>query len=241
MYTSDEGVSPDEPGESTGAGGWSVTDSLFSGDTTRVVSLQADFKKVGPFTIRFSMRPLVDISAATVATLQAVAAIDFCVQGGTTRRLISITDGTSISGVAETVNVRCSDISKAEGGAIDIGKEYEISVLVGPGTRAASGTPPVLQQENIVFVVLAGANLNVPVPPGAGIKSLLVTVASIDGSVIPDNKARVTQTTPHATAIAMYDPRSYDWCPLASGARTVNLANLSAVSQLYAIFWGIDG
>ncbi len=221
--------------------GWSRVGELVSGNTDKSVSVQQDFDEAGPYTCNFSLVPVDDISAADVATLSAEAIIEWGVGGNTITRRISVTNGASISGNAKAVRVVIVDTSEAEGGATVLGKTYQVSVSIARGTRPSTDQPPILQEQNIVFVVAGGTNQDVAIPQGAGVKSVWVAVAGLAGAAIADQGARVTQTTAANTAISMYDPRAITWAPLAPGATKINLANLTLVNQVYAVYWGIDG
>ncbi len=226
------------------SGGWSRVIHMVSEKNTAAQSLQRVFSKAEVYTVTFSLNFIDDVNQViapnrTVAPIFCEALIEFTVAGNTYSRLISVEDGMSISGVANSIRVRLTDVTKDLSTANIGGLRYSVSVQFAPGVRADSLVPPFLQTDNAALLIAGGGHLDIQIPTG-GLKSLLALVASANGSVIPDQGAQVFQRSSFGTIVA-YDPRSITWCPLSPGAISVRLQNFTAVNQLWSVFWGSDG
>ncbi len=228
------------------AGGWSRVVRLVSGVYKVAGSLQQVFPKAESYTVTFTLNVIDDINQHhgfpphSVPPITAEAIVEFTVAGNTYVRLLSVTDGMSISGVCNSFRVRLKDTTVAVGNADILGLRYDVSVQVAPGTRADSKSPPYLQRGEKQIVVAANSGHGLTIPDNAGIKTMLAMVVAINGSVIPDGGARVTQSAA-AVDIAAYDPRSFAWAPIAPGAAFVELQNFTGTDQFWQVFWGIDG
>jgi hypothetical protein len=223
---------------------------MISGDRNAKVSLAANFKHTGNFTAQFFLVPKPGAAPQPpppdppnfFAPIQAEASIVWSIEGNSIKRLISVSNGSSITGVAQGVRIVVSDVTTTPSSPpILLGQSYFVGITVAPGVRGSDSIPPVLVRQSIVFVVLAASNIDIPLPLEAGAKSVLVTVADLAGTAIPDQGARVAQSDSSSSALAMYDPRAFGFCPLVPGTVKINVANLTASTQVYTVIFGIDG
>ena len=222
--------------------GWSVALPLTCLNPTAFASLQADFDEPDLYTVQFG---LFDIDGQPNPVIPRViyteAIIEWSVAGNTVTRRITVSDGMSISGVGEGVRVRAID------GTIDIsmiGVRYGVTITVAKGQRA-SQTPPSLSAYGPQgsFNVTAGNSFNTPIPRGAGINSVQVSVANtFTGAVIPDQGCIVSQSaTNGGNQLKACDARQFEWIPIAAGATDVTILNNTAVQFVVTLYWGIDG
>lgn len=232
---------------------WSAGGQMITGNQDKKVALQQPFPEPGPYTITFTLDPLqADLNQAGI---RAQAEITWSIDGNSVKRVINVGDGTSISGVAEAVNVIVTDVTVLHGVAsAQAGYTYFVSVMVAPGTRAFNSVPPTLSpfpfqsfsQIGTQLTVAPGGNTAViPVPRGVGVTSMHVDVVSSfpEGDVVPDGTPVVAQYQfSSGGPIRFYDPRAIDWCPIQPGTTGVVLFNKSATDQLtFSLVWGIDG
>lgn len=182
------------------------------------------------------------------------AEIIWSLGGNTTRRVVSVFNGMSISGTAEHVNVRVSD----ETDLLNITQQqkYDVVIMVAKGLRAPTGQPATYTQ-NITQVggggsrfgsaILGpGQHLDIPVPRNSGVVSAYVTVESIGTlSVITELDMVVEQYTINGVQLRGYDPRLLGWVPISPQCDVIQLQNRfgagSGKNLLFALTYGIDG
>jgi hypothetical protein len=227
--------------------GWSVARNMVTGDKALIASLQADFKqKPGIYTAQFTISTI-DKTAPPIppgkffAPIQAIAEIDWAVEGNTITRKISVANGASISGPGQAVRITIKDVSYISDSDFVLGQKYFVAATLTPGLRATA-FPPILTIENKATTILPGGTASFPVPDNAGVTSVLVTVISSVGLAIPEQGVQVTQDGNFFTATAQYDPRAYEFVPLIPGTAKISVNNLTAANDM-AVFvvWGIDG
>jgi len=231
--------------------GWSVGRILKSGDKSAVASLQADFnQRPGIYTAQFSITPIDPFIppppiVGYYAPIQAEAEIDWAVEGNTIVRKVSVANGMSISGPGQAVRIVIKDVTVGGGASLTLGQRYFTSVNVTPGLRAADSIPPIYVPEVNVSIVAPGTTLVVPVPQNIGVKSLMVTVASLTGVPLPEQTVQVYQLGPSPTIqpLAVYDPRAYQFAPVIPGCNNIMLqtALIAPDSAYFGLVWGIDG
>ena len=124
------------------AGGWSRVAKLISGTNTAATgSLQQAFDKAEAYTCTFTLKVDDDLNQVSgfpphsVAPIQAEATIEFTVAGNTYTRVLSVTDGMSVTGVCNAIRVRVVDTTTPVGLADIVGLQYHISIQVAPGIR----------------------------------------------------------------------------------------------------------
>ena len=76
--------------------------------------------------------------------MRCIAILQFALEGVTVRRVIDVGSGTSISQVAQGINVFLQDLTWTVGGPA--GALYSVSAVISKGTRPATTLPPVLWQ-----------------------------------------------------------------------------------------------
>lgn len=232
--------------------GWSAADKMFTGNADRTVNLQATFSEPGPYTVQFGMGiiPGQNVLVANVA-FKARATIIWTVEGNEISRIVDIGNGVSVSGTGQAVRVVVRDFTDTL--PADVGFEYVVSVQVAKGTRPDTGQPPTLSAfdridpVNLVIkqsLPPLSISAPIPIPDGAGIISVMVTIASSgasEGMSIPEQAVVVRQST-GGIVLKSYDPRSGLFIPITPGVQELTVSNLSAtLDMVFNVTFGIDG
>jgi hypothetical protein len=126
-----------------GPDGWSSNGILIALNYTKTVNLQAQFDKGGPgdYTAEFSISPP-PFTRGAGNPVQAEALITWAIEGNFVTRRISISNGATISGVAQAVRIQIMDVSNPA--VATAGQQYGVSVQVTKGIRATTMQPPTL-------------------------------------------------------------------------------------------------
>lgn len=220
-------------------GGWSASGILQMNNPNRAVPLQAQFPNIENYTVQFNVVP--PTTAASVSA-SSQAEVVWSIEGNPVRRLISVVDGTAITGMAEAVSVRLFDASAVLGTLT-----YQASITVARGRRGTSKQPPYLFPTPAASAIVAPGALSplIPIPDDSGVISIFTNVTNPDVAVagIPLEQTFVAQVNGAGGTIMAYEPRNFDWVPLAPGAKFLVFGN-RATSPVNATFWatfGIDG
>lgn len=212
---------------------------LMVGNPNAFVYLQRKLP-IDNYTIQFNIAPPIDVT--TSARAAARARIEWSVLGNSVVRLVSVSDGTSITGTAEAVSVKLFDATTP--GFVFAVPEYAGSIQVARGTRGANKQPPYLALEPRIVVAGNQGTLNIPADVGANsvfvVANVVATVAV--GTVIPPAAITVVQQGGVGVA-TVWDPRDHDWVPLDPGAlRLLFNVNASVPSSVrFTTYLGIDG
>lgn len=206
------------------------------------ITLQANFgDDVGMHTVQLWIdRPPFDLNFPAFV-VEAEALVTWSVAGNQISRRVTVGNGVSISGSAEAVHVSVFDKSvSAPGPPTDI--EYDVTILVVKGQRAANVVPPTLYAGS--FALAPGATTNIAIPQDAGVTSVHVSAgdALFGGATYADGKCEVRQTRDIYTE-KVYDCRDVDWEPVAPMATGIAITNRAGVgtSMRFSVTFGIDG
>lgn len=178
------------------------------------------------------------------------ARITWSTSGNRATRIISVCNGATISGLAETVQVEIYPRVILAGSTWPgPGQSLPVSIQVAPGVRPNSNQPPTWQSDSIEVPAAAPGYINVVVPPSAGVISALVKVWSLAG-VFPLADAEValygSQVGPAFIPVRSWNPaQEDDWVPIFGSCDFLRLYNhdtLTAGNSLYySVIWGIEG
>jgi len=226
----------------------SATGTLVSRGTN-VVQVQDDFDgSAQNYTVQFWLGQRVAIGGGAVGVFTPVGEILWSVGGNAQRRLVSIFDGTAITGVAEHFTVRATD--RTDPADTSNQTQYDITITAARGVRGSTALPPTYQTyiTNAGITRLGSFNLgpgvtfDVPIPQDVGINSVMVTAASV-GVVLTDVDFVFTQMyAVPALALKRYNPTIYGFVPISSQADVLRFVNLTAATTIeFSVAWGIDG
>lgn len=225
-------------GELEAGWGWGQSGELIAGNDSKRVTLQFPLKRAGEATVQLGC----DIRNAEFAAVRfaAIAEILWSTNGNTVRRVVSLKDGMSVTGVGEHVKVIVTDASRSDD-IIPNNLQWAASIMVAPGSRSATQQPPYLEEQT-PFDVAAGATAEVPIPENSGVISAFVTAAAPIGVALADNNVLVDQMF-LAQVVKSYDPRNYGWVPITPYADRLILRAAAAVggNVRFGVVWGIDG
>lgn len=249
----DDALSPVKNGKT----GWSVGGNLTARQpTVATVQMQADFERdlggdgAGTYTVQFAIGSL---PAAANVKAQAQAFITWSVNGQSVQRRVSVANGTSVTGVGESVKVVIVDTTNQVNPPwvlpLKFTAQYRVSALVVKGTRPSVQQPPVLLPEDTVqfaggpgweqgqaFLNGGGDFIDAPVTPDMGVISVFVT-----GAKTAVGATQVLVLGENSTVLKVYDPVVYPgWVPI-PGAAVVRITNVTAIAQVVSIALGIDG
>jgi len=138
------------------SGGWSKSGNMTTGNIQQAVGMQVEFPHADEYLVQFG------IQDGLAAFPNAVADIDWSVEGNTVHRTISVSNGAAIAGCGQACKVRIRDAS-----IINTGVGYAASVQISRGNRASLEEPATL-----VPVVPAGATASGGLNPTIGIISV---------------------------------------------------------------------
>ncbi len=231
------------------SGGWSATGTMRNNGISAASHLQANFlPEVGRhdpsknYTVQFTVGPTKNPVTKQIISVgvNAIAEIKWSVEGNDVRRLVSVANGVSLTGVGEAVRVAVFDRSI---GGLVIPADYDVSITVAPGSRPSLNKPVTLASLNgtsFGYSLLAGTSQVIAIPQDAGIISTYVTVA--DTTAVKAPIANQAAQVAVGGSDQLYDPRDFTWVPIVPGALNMTLFNNSAAqSMLFNVTFGIDG
>jgi hypothetical protein len=240
----------------------SATGSLLSKAGLRV-QMQDDFDgKAQNFTVQFFVNNRVGYIAPSVppnpiipppiaiGNITPVGEILWTIGGNTQRRLVSIYDGSSITGVAEHFAINATDDTDLSDTTNQT--QYDVTITAAGGVRGSTALPPIYQTyiDNNGTILFGRVSLNpltnieVLIPQNAGVSSVMVTVSSV-GNIITDDEVFFSQASTTAGALKIYNPMDYEFVPISPQADRLFIENLTPVSGghiiEFSVTWGIDG
>lgn len=224
----------------------SATGQLIS-KSNSVLQLQDDFDgEAENFTAQFFISELAAVGGGAVGNITPRAEILWSIGGNTQRRLVSVYNGTAVTGVAEHFNIRVIDDTILTD--ISNQTQYNMSVTVARGVRGSTALPPIYQTyiSNPIltafgmFILIPGATFVLPIPENAGITSVMVTASQV-GVLLNGTEFTFSQATPFA-ALKRYNPMDYGFVPLSSQTTRLLFQNLTPATSIeFSVTWGIDG
>lgn len=215
---------------------WAKTGTLAVGaGEAKPVSMQATFDDIGAHTLQFIIQP----GTKGLDTAKPQAIITWSVSGNQIVRKIDVANGTSISGIGEAVQVRITDVSSGA----DPTNEYQVTVVVGSGTRATTATPPTLSPEESQRTINAGASAVFVIPENCGAKQFMVLCSSF---MQPPPQATETvfavqRNSATDVSTTQVNPSSKEWIPLNPNVVDIQVFNNTAVPIFCFVVYGIDG
>lgn len=217
--------------------GWQQSGTLTTGNDQKSVSMQANFPESGYYTVQFAVVPPVGI-AGGLNSFEAIAVIDWRVEGASVRRKVSVGNGVSISAPAQGVGVTVNDDTVTA----TAGNDYTVQIQVARGSRPNPGYP-VTFVDNFLESLGPGASFVYDVPQNAGVTSVQIA-AGLTTLQVPGVQGVVIEIKNSiGTLLKFYDLATYpDFVPLPPSAATVTVTSLLAAGT-YGIqaTWGIDG
>ncbi len=226
-------------GESAQSGGDSITPTV--GGTTKEVRFQAKFAKVGMHTLQFSVLDPNLTNLVNNEIVRAQALITWSLGGQNILRRVDCVNGLSISGEAQTVDVKITDRSAVTDVPNRLLLPYTVQVVAAEGTRPAEEQPPQYTGDTVLLGPLGGTAINVP--EGA-ISAWVFIAPQVLGPVLLAKDHIVRQTTRGGITLRAYSPLDYQgFVPLANGCTKLAFeqTGAQAANIQYFTAFGIDG
>jgi len=237
--------------------GWSASGKLLVGvpnpaaidveteNSLEAVNLAVNFTRPNTYTLQFSTNALQKPNPTQ--TVRTLAEIIWSVSGNSVRRLISVLNGTSISGSGEGVTAKVFDWS---GSSAVARTSYNVGVLLSPGIRGSTSQPPTLEMardfvrgNGVLVNINAGTDVDFLIPVNAGVNSVFFSVTT--GGFVPilPENVKFVQEAPFGQGQKAGDLSGvgFKWWPISAGASKINVDNNTAQSIQVAATWGVEG
>lgn len=227
--------------------GWGTSGKLATGNTSKMVTLQADFPISETYTIEFAKTN----NPASNNPIFAEALITWSVEGNYVTRRVNIGDGVSLTGVGQAIKVQMTDATVAGRGGEPNASEYLVSCQVAPGVRPTTEQGPTLTPQTTVpsslngggglFTVGPGATVVVPISQDAGVIAMKVMAIDTTTNTLAARGLTVKQLYAGVT-VKQYDPAlTDDWVPVTPGTDQIALVNHTAHTLDVSPVFEIDG
>lgn len=226
-------------GEKAQGGGAQILPRV--GGTTQEIRFQAKFAKASMHTLQFTVLDPNLTNMVNNEIIRAQALVTWSLGGQNILRRVDCVNGLSISGEAESVDVKITDrsvISNVPGRVINA---YTVQVVAAEGTRPAEEQPPQFTGDTVNLGPVGGSSIEVP----EGAISAWVTIApqTLGPILIPSDHI-VRQTTRGGVTLRAYSPLQVNgFVPLANGCTRLAFEQtaLQPATVQYFTAFGIDG
>lgn len=226
-----------------GKNGWQGSEVLTTGNVDRFLQFQANFEKPGAYTVQFAVTPpdfQTNFAAPGFGIYTAIAEISWRVEGGDVRRVVSVANGVSVSGVGQGVKVAIRDTTTF--GAPP--RDYTVFAQVAPGTRPSVQQPPTLLGFPTFQTINAGGGTaTINIPANAGVISSEVSIGPVAIAGFPVIGVLVIQKNGGGQILKEYDPTvESGFVPVAPGCTQIDIVNQNAANNYrIQVTFGIDG
>jgi hypothetical protein len=217
-------------------GGWAQSGTLVTHQNSGLVKCAVEkFDRCAVYTVQLGL----NTGDSDGRPFQAQAEVTWSINGTPIRRVVSVSQGCSISGVTESVDVRMYDATP-EFGEDQTPFQYVGLINVAPGPRAATTLPPFLRIFPAMMELQKNTDFTVDVPENSGVIGVRLSYKSV-GTTAP---TAVFQDT-NGTVFDEYDVVTGEnsiFVPLASGTTQVRIINQDGTNSVFVNGqWAIDG
>jgi hypothetical protein len=217
---------------------------MTAGNSRKKGHFHAVLTTAGVWTVQFAVS-----SSSDDLVPNAVAKVQWNVDGNPIVRMMSLLDGVSITGVSDSVSVDVFDETTYLYETPN-GFDYTVSALIAPGPRAGANNPPTYFPPNPDvnsypgrFSLPFGTTESIPIPKDAGLTSVNVTVSVYgDPEILTEADVAVRFRSFAGVLLKQWDPRFVDWVPIPPASHTLELVNNHASAMLiFGVSLGVDG
>jgi hypothetical protein len=216
--------------------GWAQSGVLFTYQRGNPVKcLVEKFDRAAVFTVQIGLNV-----GEGGFPVQAQATVVWSINGTPVRRVVSVSQGVSISGVTESAQVDVYDVTQQHGDVDYVSNQYVALVNIAPGVRAATTLPPFLNVWSSTQQLAASAETAVAIPPNVGAVGFRLSV-SASGSA----GAQITMADSVGNAYDQYSVNPGEnsiFVPIAPGSTMVVIKNSDSANPInISGQWAIDG
>lgn len=239
---------------------WAASETIEMGNRDRKLVLQAVFNDPGIYTAQFSVESK-NLDPDITPGLNTMALVQWAVGGTTIKRLITVTNGTSITGAGQGVNVRVFDFSTVSALSTLQEREYLVACNVVPGGRAAGRIQPVVVGNNwqngvtdpplfpgafypgnaITFSIAPAGTEIANIPQESGINAMMLSAYPLNANELLGNDITFRFRANGSTFGSLGAASINEWIPVPPGAREVVVTNNAAVNVVTATYFGVEG
>lgn len=226
-------------GETPQAGGDSILPTV--GGTTKEVRFQTKFATPGMHTLQFTVLDPNITNLVNNEIIRAQALITWSLGGQNILRRVDCVNGLSISGEAQSVDVKVTDRSVLTNVPGRVLNPYTVQIVASQGTRPAEEQPP--QFTGTTVLLGAGGGSAIDVPEGA-ISAWVFIAPQVLGAILIPSDHIVRQTARSGITLRAYSPLQVNgFIPLANGCTRIAFEQsaLQAANVQYFTAFGIDG
>jgi hypothetical protein len=229
VYVEGDGGMTDALGKKNG---WQQNGLITRARPDQGISLQAEFEDdPGYYTLQFGVNP-------PGGSIDAVAEIEWSVEGSTISRFISVGVGTTISGPGQAVRARLFDRSTSP-----VFFTYPGSIQLTRGTRPNVNQPPTLIQFPEAKLIPAFSGISIDIPRKVGVISVEVTAYPQIFPAAPVTPNLVITFFNGSGVNKVYligEPGNF--VPVPPNSTKMIIDNADPLLDLYVqVTWGIDG
>lgn len=238
--------------------GWGISGELTTGagvdGSESGIHLQAKLEYPDSVTTQFSISGGGGVIGGASGIVNARAVITSLINGNQVKRIVSVTNGCSITTRGENIDVMVRDYTDP---GLNNGAPYQVSILSTQGVRANNGQPPLLFPLEVRLL----NNTATPTPYGGEIilqpqQDAFVDVpidAGINQVFITANDASDTTNSNYAATVFFlpqdgpYNPLQFNqWMPLPPNTQQIQMRNQFAAGpgnpfMTFTVTFGIDG
>ena len=213
-----------------------------------------DEEDASEYTVSFGITPADSGDPRVDPNVRAT--VRWNINGVSIQRIVTLGQGTALSGTATGVSVDLQDFSTAEIG-VNTASEYIVTTMISPGTRPANSYPPTLipipaEESRTVSIdspggtysLLGGQSVDVSVPINAGVRSYYIS----SGVSSPSNEnatIKVVELDLAGTPLRSYllTGSTNGFVAISNRTAKIYLGNIEALASIeYAsLTWGIEG
>lgn len=223
--------------------GWSGA-KVFTvdGGGSEELSVQAEFKQIGYYTVQvqFSIPSAVDDLGLPIYSIKGELECIWSVAGNNIRRVCHVANGSSISGLGESVSINLLNLSLRLN-EFAPAAEFSASVSITPGTRPTfGGAQPPIYTPYDTLTSLAGATADIIIPTEVGAYCVyLMTTSPIPP--IPADAVWSGQVSIDGTNVGSFgSPKFNEWVSIPPGCPLITFGSATVDLSVYPIF-GIEG
>lgn len=222
--------------------GWQQSATLHTGDPVGNLTMQANFPRAGYYTVQFGILPPNDLVNNNFDNrFDAIATIEWSVEGQTIRRVVSVGNGVSVSGPGQAVRVVVNDVTPLAAPPDGL-LPYVVTVQVTPGQRPSLERPPTLIGIRSQHLMAPLGTFSLLVPANSGVISVQVVAAALVAGTPSPPDLNVEHRTPAVISKTYNQNFDTRFVALAPNATSIRILNLSALNSYnVGITWGIDG